>query len=379
MILKRPFYEAAAKRALERNPICAVLGPRQCGKTTLARQIAGRRKEVHFFDLESFADRARLSNPELVLERLRGLIIIDEIQRMPELFTILRPLADRRRKLARFLILGSAAPELLRNASESLAGRIGFVDMSGFNLSETGERFLRRLWLRGGFPRSFLASSDQASLEWRLDFIRGFLETDIPRLGLRIPAEALRRFWMMTAHYHGQVWNAAELARSLGVNEKTTRHYLDLLSAAYVMRQLQPWHENIAKRQNKSPKIYIRDSGLFHALLSIERQSNLEAHPKFGASWEGFAMEQILARIGPRNAYYWGTHAGAELDLLFFHAGRRYGVEFKCADAPVMTKSLHVALSDLRLDQAWIVYPGKKSYPVHERVEVMPLSQWRAP
>jgi hypothetical protein len=296
------------------------------------------------------------------------------VQRRPELFTALRPLVDRPRSRKRFLILGSASPDLIRGVSESLAGRIGFVDLSPFDMSEVGARRSTRLWLRGGFPRSFLAASDSDSYRWRADFIRTILERDIPQLGIRLAPEALRRFWMMLAHFHGQVWNGAELARSLGVSEHTVRGYLDVLTATFLVRPLAPWFENIAKRQYRSPKVYVRDSGLLHTLLSIDAFDQLEAHPKFGASWEGYALEQILRLVGQSDTYYWGTHAGAELDLLLIRHGRRYGVEFKCQDAPQMSRSLHIALHDLALERAWIIYPGQERYPVHERVEVLPLA-----
>lgn len=294
---------------------------------------------------------------------------------MPQLFTVLRPLADRPDSPVKFLLLGSASPDLVRGVSESLAGRAGFVDLGGFRLQEVGAEQSERLWLRGGFPRSFLARDDTASLEWRQDFIRTFLERDLPALGLRIASETLLRFWTMVAHYHGQIWNGAELARSLGLSEKTVRSYLDLLTEAYVLRQLQPWHENLGKRQYKAPKAYVRDSGLLHALLSVETRMQLAGHPKQGASWEGFALEQVLDAAGTRQAFFWGTHGGAELDLMLMLGGKRYGVEFKCADGPVMTKSLHIALEDLKLERAWIVYPGAESYPVHEKVRVCPLPE----
>ena len=262
----------------------------------------------------------------------------------------------------------------MRGASESLAGRVGFIDMAGFDMREVKPLDAKRLWLRGGFPRSFLARSNGASMQWRQDFVRTFLERDVPQLGVRIATEALRRFWMMIAHYHGQIWNGAELARSLGVSEHTVRSYLDLLTGTFLVRQLQPWFENLSKRQYKSPKVYVRDSGLLHALLSLDSVAAHESHPKYGASWEGFAIEQILAVTGSRQAYFWGAHSGAELDLLLFRNGLRYGVEFKTTDAPRMTKSLHVALSDLNLERAWIVYPGVERYAVHERVEAAPLA-----
>ncbi len=372
--LERPGAEEAVRRALRENPVCALLGPRQCGKTTLARKIAGRGPRDHFFDLESAVGRSRLSEPELALAPLEGLVVVDEIQRMPALFETLRPLADRRPSPARFLVLGSASPDLVRGVSETLAGRVGFVDLGGFELRETGPRSENRLWLRGGFPPSFLAAGDEASYRWRRDFLRSLLERDVPQLGIRIPSETLRRFWQMLAHVHGGVLNLSELGRSLGVSDHTVSRYLDVLVGMYLVRRLPPWFENLSKRQTKSPKVYVRDSGLLHALLSIESRSDLEGHPKLGASWEGFALEQVLARVPGREAYFWGTHAGAELDLLVLQGKRRIGFEFKRADAPSMTKSLHVALEDLRLDRACIVYPGRKRYPVHDRVDAIPLS-----
>ena len=361
--------------ALRDSPTCALLGPRQCGKTTLARQFAGRKKAVHYFDLERAVDRARLRNPELALTDLEGLVIIDEIQRQPELFTVLRPLIDRSGRRRRFLILGSASPDIVRGVSESLAGRVSFVHLSGFDLEEIGPDRWERLWLRGGFPRSFLAAGPAASRRWRNDFIVTFLERDLPQLGITIPSESLRRFWMMLAHYHGQIWNAAEISRSLGTSENTARRYLDVLTGAFVIRQLPPWWENVGKRQYKSPKVYLRDSGLLHSLLDIGDRDGLLSHPKYGASWEGFALEQVLGIAGGHQAYFWGTHAGAELDLLLFRGGKRYGVEFKASEAPAMTRSLHLAIGDLKLERAWIVYPGRQVYPVHERVDALPLTE----
>lgn len=374
MILRRHYLDEV-RRALSRNPVCALLGPRQCGKTTLARQIAAEKRHVHVFDLEKAFDQARLEHAEMVLSDLRGLVIIDEIQRRPNLFALLRPLADRPRCPARFLILGSAAPSFVRGVSESLAGRVGFVHLGGFEMREVGPAAGRRLWLRGGFPRSYLAASLAASLEWRNNLVQTILERDLPQLGIRVPAVTLRRFWMMLAHCHGQAWNGSDIARSLAVSEPTVRGYLDILTGAYLVRQLPPWFENISKRQYRAPKTYIRDSGLLHALLSIPHEAGLQAHHKYGSSWEGFALEQVLPLIGAENAYYWGTHAGAELDLMFFKGGRRYGVEFKCGDAPRMTKSLHIAIEDLNLERAWIIYPGERRYPVHERVEALPLAE----
>lgn len=375
MILSRSAYLNVIRTRLADYPVVALPGPRQVGKTTLARlyaeSVGG--QPVHFFDLESPADLARLANPELALSPLEGLIILDEIQRMPGLFPVLRVLADRPGTRARFLILGSASLELVKGASESLAGRVSFVDVTGFTLEETGAEHLRKRWWRGGFPRAFLAKDDRAAGQWHEDFFRTFLEQDIPQLGIRVPAPTLRRFWTMLAHYHGQIWNASELARSLGASEPAARRYLDILSGTYMVRQLPPWFENLKKRQVKAPKIYIRDSGVCHALLGLAGMDALEAHPKLGASWEGFALEQILAVTGDANAYFWATHAGAELDLLVFHQGRKIGVEFKYSEKPTTSKSMQVALADLALDHLYVVYPGKHRIPLTEFITASPL------
>lgn len=376
-MLARTAASAAVSRLLRTNRVVAVLGPRQCGKTTLARQLvkdAGRPRPVHWFDLEDAAVEARFADPGLLLSPLKGLIVIDEIQRRPELFPLLRILVDRKPLPARFLILGSAAPDLLRQASESLAGRIAYFELGGFDLVETGPSRLDRLWFRGGFPPAFLARSNAASRQWRQDFVRTYLERDLPGLGLRTPAPALRRFWMMLAHYHGQVWNAAELARSLGVNEGTARRYLDLLTGTFMVRQLPPWFQNLGKRQVKAPKIYFRDSGLLHALLGLREPRELQVHPRLGASWEGFALEQVLKIVAPEDAYFWATHAGAELDLLVFQRGKRIGFEFKYADAPALTKSMHTAVADLGLSRLHVIYPGPHRYPLAKRIDAVPLS-----
>jgi predicted AAA+ superfamily ATPase len=373
-MLDRPDYLKRLATAFSRSPITALLGPRQCGKTTLARMFSASQPAT-WFDLESPADRQRLQNPELMLGGLTDLVVLDEIQTLPELFKVLRVLADRPDHPARFLILGSASPVLIRNASETLAGRVEFVELSGFDLRETGGDAWRPLWVRGGFPRAFLAASDDDSLAWREGFIRTFLERDIPQLGITIPAPAMRRFWTMLAHYHGQYWNAAELARALGLSDKTVRGYLDILTGTYMARQLQPWHGNIGKRQIKAPKIYVRDSGLLHGLLSLPDWHSLAAHPKVGASWEGFVIEQVLQALRPAEAFFWATQNGAELDLLFCHRGRRYGVEVKFNEAPKITRSQHIALSDLALEHLWIVYPGPHRYPVHERITVWPVGE----
>jgi len=372
MFIPRPAVLAQIARALDVHPVAALLGPRQCGKTTLARMIAEQQPST-YFDLENPVDVRRLSAPLTVLETLPGLVILDEVQRQPELFELLRVLVDRPQNSAHFLLLGSASPQLVRGVSESLAGRIGFVDLSGFDLAEVGAAQRDRLWLRGGFPRSFLAGDDSASMTWRQGFIRAFLERDIPQLGISTPAETLRRFWTMTAHYHGQVWNAAEFARSLGASEVTARRYLDILAGAYMVRVLPPWFENIGKRQVKSPKIYIRDSGILHGLLQMGDLPELQSHPKLGASWEGFAIEQIIRLLDTRDAYFWSTHGGAELDLLVLTGGRRYGFEIKYADAPGTSRSMQVALRDLGLEHLWIVYPGQHEYALDERITALPL------
>lgn len=358
--------------ALSRSPVVALLGPRQCGKTTLARAIAAGRPST-FLDLENPLDAVRLENPATVLTPLKGLVVIDEVQLRPGLLSLLRVLADRKPLPARFLILGSASPDLMRQGSESLAGRVAFVDMGGFSLSDVGDARLKRLWLRGGLPRSFLARSERDSLAWRSDFIRTFLERDVRSLGINIPAAALRRLWLMLAHYHGQILNTSEIGRSLGEGHTTVRRHLDQLCGALVMRQLQPWHENIGKRQVKSPKVYVRDSGLLHALLDLPDVAALQGHPKLGASWEGFVIDQLLGEAGDRNAYYWATQGGAELDLFLMLGGRRIGVEVKYSDAPGATKSMAVARADLALHRLLVVYPGAQRYGLDDITEVMPL------
>jgi predicted AAA+ superfamily ATPase len=371
-MIPRPNALAHIARSFRIHSIVALLGPRQCGKTTLARMIE-EQEPCTYFDLENPVDTRRLSAPMSVLEKLSGLVVIDEVQRRPDLFELLRVLVDRPQNPARFLLLSSASPQLVKGVSESLAGRIGFVDLAGFDLNEVGNEQRDRLWIRGGFPRSFLATEDAASVEWREDFIRTFLERDIPQLGITIPAETLRRFWTMVAHYHGQVWNAAEFARSLGTSEVTARRYLDILAGAFMVRVLPPWFENLSKRQVKAPKIYIRDSGILHSLLQSHTLANLQGHPKIGASWEGFAIEHAIGFFRTRDAYFWATHAGAELDLLVLVEGRRYGFEFKYADAPGRSRSMHIALQDLHLDHLWVIYPGQQEYALDDHITVIPL------
>jgi uncharacterized protein len=371
-ISRHKYLETIGARLLD-NPVVALVGPRQAGKTTLAKKYAVGAGETHFFDLEAPSDLARLANPELVLSPLRGLVVLDEIQCLPELFPLLRVLADRSGTPARFLLLGSASSNLVKGAGETLAGRVSFIDVSGFSLTEIGADDLETHWWRGGFPRAFLARDDAAARQWHEDFIRTFLERDIPQLGIGVPAMTLRRFWTMVAHYHGQVLKVSELARSLGSSEPTARRYLDILCGTYVVRQLPPWFENLKKRQVKAPKIYVRDSGLAHALLGIPERPALQAHPKLGASWEGYATEQILSITGDREAYFWATHAGAELDLLVFHRGKRLGFEFKYTDRPGTTKSMQVACGDLALDHLYVVHPGKHAFALDARISAIPL------
>jgi uncharacterized protein len=372
-VIRRSRHISEIRTALAHGPIVSMLGPRQSGKTTLARAIA-RGRHTAFFDLERPSDVARLSSPITALEPLGGLVVIDEIQRMPGLFEILRVLADRPRTPARFLILGSADPRLVRGVSETLAGRVHHVDVTGFDISAVGASRFRTLWLRGGFPRSFLARGADASLMWRRDYMRDFLYRDLSELGVAIPAVTLSRFWNMLAHLHGGLWNAADLARSLGSSENTARRYLDLLSGAWAVRQLQPWFENTGKRQVKAPKVYVQDSGLLHALLDLSTHEQLMGHPKAGASWEGFVLTQVLSILGDRDAYFWRTHQGAELDLLVMRGGKRYGFEMKLSDAPTLTKSMHIALEDLGLSRLFVVYPGARSYPLHDQVEALSIS-----
>jgi len=371
-MIKRPFYINQLSRAVRRSPITALIGPRQCGKTTLARMFSEGRNTV-FFDLESQIDLNRLQNPQLMLGSLQDLVIIDEIQAMPELFRVLRVLVDRPDHKSRFLILGSASPDLVKNASESLAGRVEFVELSGFGLRETGTDQADAIWLRGGFPRSFLADSDADSLAWREGFIQTFLARDIPQLGISIPPAAMRRFWTMLAHYHGQTWNASELGRSLDLSDKTVRSYLDILTGTFMVRQLQPWYENLGKRQVKAPKIYLRDSGLLHALLSLPDFQTLHGYPRVGASWEGFAIEQALEIIRPSQVFFWATHSGAEVDLFFIHRGQRYGIECKFSETPKTTRSMKQAMESLNLAHLWIIYPGEHAYPISKQISVWPI------
>jgi hypothetical protein len=372
-MLERTALHDTVRAALARSPAVALVGPRQVGKTTLARGLLGP-ASPNWFDLEDPRAAAQLAEPMTALQGLGGLVVIDEVQHAPELFKVLRVLIDRTDSPARFLLLGSASPSLLRQSSESLAGRLEVIEAGGFTLAETGAAQAAALWWRGGFPRSFTAADDAASRIWRREYIRTVVERDLPQLGLNVPAPALLRFWSMLAHYHGQTWNVADPARSLGVNESTVRRYLDWLTQAYLVRQLPPWFANLGKRQVKAPKIYLRDSGVLHELLGIADPAALARHPRSGASWEGFALDQVLRIARPDQAYFWATHAGAELDLLMIKDGRRVGVGFKRADAPRMTPSMRIARDDLALDALYVVYPGDRRYALADKVEAVPLA-----
>jgi predicted AAA+ superfamily ATPase len=373
MIARRSHVANILKR-LRDFPVVALLGARQIGKTTLAGLVAKKHgRTVHRFDLEDPTDLARLDDPMLALANLRGLVILDEVQRRPNLFPILRVLADRKPKPARFLVLGSASPDLLRQSSETLAGRISYYELPGLALSEVGINKIQQLWLRGGFPSSFLARTNATSNQWRRSFVQTFLERDIPQLGIRIPATTLRRFWTMLAHWHAQTWNASEFGRSFGVSDNTVRNYLDILTSALVVRQLRPWHANISKRQVKSPKVYLRDSGLLHALLQIESSTELQRHPKVGASWEGFILEQLITHLDAdsEQTYFWGTHGGAELDLYIPRGRKGIGFEIKRTTTPKLTASIHAAMDALAVREIVVIHAGDDTYALGKNVRAV--------
>jgi len=377
-MIDRPREIKTLRGLISRNPVVGIIGARQVGKTTLARSfVAQMRGLAHYFDLENPEDEARLGDPMLALKGLKGIVVIDEIQRIPGLFPVLRVLVDRPRPAARFLVLGSASPELLRQGSETLAGRIIYHELKSLALDEVGVIHQARLWLRGGFPRAYLARTTAASDEWRRGFIRTFLERDLPQLGINIRATTLRRFWTMLAHYHGQIWNSSEFARSFGVADTTVRNYLDTLTSALVVTQLQPWHENISKRQIKSPKIYLTDSGILHALLNITRMRDLENHPKLGASWEGFVINQVIRQLGARSeeCYFWGTHAGSELDLMIVSGQWRLGFEVKRSSSPRLTPSMRNALKDLKLRSLDVIHAGEQTFGLAERIRAVAFSR----
>ena len=373
-MIDRPNKLKAIQDGFSRAPIVSITGLRQSGKTTIAKEFASKfsGQSTHF-DLEDPRSLARLTEPMTALEGLSGLVVIDEVQRMPSLFPILRVLADRKDQPAKFLLLGSASPVLIKEISESLAGRVALFEMDGFNLQEIGAKNFKNLWCRGGLPPSYLAKSDIDSFRWRQDFITLFIERDLPQFGVTIPSATMRRFWAMLAHYHGQTWNASELAKSFDVSQALIRKKLDILTGAFAIRQLPAWYENMGKRTVKSPKIYLRDCGLLHALLDVSTSEQLESHPKLGSSWEGFCIEQILSVTGSSNAYFWGTHAGAELDLLLLRNGKRIGVEIKYSDGPSTTRSMRSAMEDLKLEHLYVAYPGKEDYPLDKKISVMSL------
>ena len=373
-MIDRPNKLKAIRDGFDRASIVSITGLRQSGKTTIAKEFASKfsGKSTHF-DLEDPRSLARLTEPMTALEGLSGLVVIDEVQRLPSLFPILRVLADRIDQPAKFLLLGSASPVLIKEISESLAGRVALFEMDGFNLQEIGAENIKNLWCRGGLPPSYLAKSNTDSFRWRQDFITLFIERDLPQFGVTIPSATMRRFWAMLAHYHGQTWNASELAKSFDVSQAVIRKKLDILTGAFAIRQLPAWYENMGKRTVKSPKIYLRDCGLLHALLDVSSSEQLESHPKLGSSWEGFCIEQILSITGSSNAYFWGTHAGAELDLLFLRNGKRIGVEIKYSDAPSTTRSMRSAMEDLKLDHLYVAYPGKEDYTLDNKISVMSL------
>jgi uncharacterized protein len=373
-MIDRELHARQITGLLKRFPVVAILGARQVGKTTLAASIAPTvSNRISRFDLENPSDLARLADPMLALQEPKGLVVLDEVQRRPELFPVLRVLADRKPVRTRFLVLGSAAPDLLRQSSESLAGRIAYYELPGLAVREVGFEHADRLWVRGGFPRAYLARSDRESMEWRQAFIRTFLERDLPALGVNIAADTLRRFWSMLAHHHAQLWNASEIGRSFGVADTTVRNYLDKLTDALVVRQLKHWHENLGKRQVKSPKIFIRDSGLLHALLNLPTKRDIEGHPKLGASWEGFIIDQLVQHLGvnPEETYHWRTHQGAELDLLVVRGGLRLGFEVKRTVAPTLTPSMRSAMHDLKLKSLTVVHAGDQTFPLSKQVQAV--------
>ena len=359
-------------KAIERGRVVSLLGPRQCGKTTLARTFA-KPGSFSYFDLEDPIDSTKLAQPKNALAGLKGTVVIDEVQRQPELFPILRVLVDRQPLPSKFLILGSASPDLIKHCSESLAGRLERIIIGGFSLKEVGISACEKLWLRGGFPRSFLAKTYEESFIWRGEYVQSFVERDLPSYGISLPPLTILRYWTMLAHYHGQIFNASEIARSLGISEMTVKRYLDVLSGVFMIRQLQPWYANIKKRQVKAPKIYFYDTGILHALLGVRTMNDLLSHPKHGASWEGHVIEEVIRSVDPDDVYYWATHNGAEIDLVFSKGGRMYGVEVKRADAPTMTPSIRIALKDLKLERIVVIYPGEKKYSLHKKVNVVPF------
>jgi len=372
-MLRQKFF-SLVEQHFQLHKVCALLGPRQCGKTTFSRQFASFKKipQINIFDLENPLDLERLREPMLALSDLQGFVIIDEIQYKPNLFSILRVLADREN--IKFLVLGSASRDLIKQSAETLAGRVGYIEMTPFDMSEISET--NQLWLRGGFPLSYLAKSDELSFLWRQNYIKTFLERDIPNLGFSIPSIQLRKFWVMICHYHGGIFNASELGKSLGISYHTAKQYLDILEGTFMIRVLQPWYENLKKRQVKTPKIYFRDSGIYHTLLGLNNSESVIYSPKIGASWEGFALEQTIRYYNAETeeCYFWSSHNTAEIDLLIFKDGKRIGFEFKYTDTPKITPSIKISLEDLKLDQIKIIFPGNINFKLSEKVEAIGLT-----
>ncbi len=377
-VIKRTNLLNQIRIALGRSRAVVLVGPRQSGKSTLAREFVAPDSD-NYFDLEEPGSPAALAEPMAALETRRGLVVIDEVQHAPDLFRVLRVLIDRSNQPGQYLLLGSASPPLLRQTSESLLGRVEVIEVTPFTLAEVGVSAMSKLWLRGGFPPAFTAANDNDASVWCRNTVSRFVESDLPQFGVNVATPTMLRFWAMLAHVHGNIWNAADPARSLGVSEPTVRRYLDWLTQTFMIRQLQPWFENLGKRQVKSPKIYFRDTGLLHALLGVRSQGDVHRHPRSGASWEGFALEQVLRITQPDEAYFWATHTGAELDLLMMKHGKRVGVEFKRMDAPRLTPSMRNAMSDLKLDALYVVYSGKRRYSLADRTEAVPLESFIPP
>lgn len=376
MIIKRDWFENTISEYFNTYSVVAILGPRQCGKTTLAKQYAKTQPMVAWFDCESANDLAKLSDPILALSEKSGLIVVDEVQLLPDLFKTIRVLVDHPKVTQRFLILGSASRDLIQQSSETLAGRIAYLELTPFSFDEVDS--IQKLWLRGGFPKSFLAENDKNSFTWREFYVSTFLERDIPQLGIQIPAHALRRFWMMLTHNHANIFNASELSRSLGISHVTARHYLDILAGTFMIRQMQPWYENTKKRQIKSPKIYFRDSGIFHALMNIETMPQLENHLKLGASWEGFALETIIRHLHLDNhhCFFWGVYEQGELDLLVLYRGKKWGFEFKYHSSPGMTSSLSMVMEQLKLEKLFVITPTDNDYALSDHIVVLGLKNF---
>lgn len=375
-MISRNFFIDQINEAFHVNPCVAILGPRQCGKTTLALNFAlKQKKKYHHFDLEDPADYSALKEAKFVLDKLNGLIIIDEVQRYPDLFPILRILIDQKKRKCQFLILGSASHTLIEKSAETLAGRISHVELTPFSTREVPS--IKKIWQRGGYPLSYLAKSDEISFKWRYEYIRTFLEHDIPQLGIQIPAETLRRFWMMLTHYHGQIFNASEIGKSLGLSHTTARRYLDILTGTLMIRVLPPWFENLKKREIKSPKVFFRDSGIFHSLLGLHHEKDILVHPKLGASWEGFALEEIIRKedADGKNSFFWGIHRDAELDLLIHKNGKRYGYEVKFSRNSKLMKRQNKIIEMLKLEKLYLVNPGKKNLALSDKITSIGLEK----